>query len=70
MFLVASLAKYKIRQKTEKMTETLSNGYSSENTQRELSNEYQHGRVLMVQQKYLRPCALGESSLSIGGVNP
>ena len=52
------------------MTETLSNGYSSENTQRELSNEYQHGRVLMVQQKYLRPCALGESSLSIGGVNP
>ena len=30
------------------MTETLANGYSSESTQRELSNEYQHGRVLMV----------------------
>ena len=30
------------------MTETLANGYSSESTQRELSNEYQHDRVLMV----------------------
>ena len=27
------------------MTETLANGYSSESTQRELSNEYQHDRV-------------------------
>ena len=30
------------------MTETMANGYSSESTQRELSNEYQHDRVLMV----------------------
>ena len=30
------------------MTETLANGYSSENTRRELSNEYQHDRVSMV----------------------
>ena len=29
------------------MTETLANGYSSESTQRELSNEYQHDRILM-----------------------
>ena len=29
------------------MTETLANGYSSESTQRELSNEYQHDRVKM-----------------------
>ena len=29
------------------MTESLAPGYSSENTQRELSNEYQHDRVLM-----------------------
>ena len=29
------------------MTETLANGYSSESTQRELSNEYQHDRVRM-----------------------
>ena len=28
-----------------KMTETLAHGYTSENTQRELSNEYQHDRV-------------------------
>ena len=28
-----------------KMAETLANGYSSESTQRELSNEYQHDRV-------------------------
>ena len=27
--------------------ETLANGYSSENAQRELSNEYQHDRVYM-----------------------
>ena len=27
------------------MTETLANRYSSENTQQELSNEYQHDRV-------------------------
>ena len=30
------------------MTETLANGYSYESTQRELSNEYQHDRVMMV----------------------
>ena len=30
------------------MTETLVNGYSYESTQRELSNEYQHDRALMV----------------------
>ena len=30
------------------MTETLANGYSSESTQRELSNEYQLDRVYMV----------------------
>ena len=29
------------------MTETLANGYPSESTQRELSNEYQHDRVSM-----------------------
>ena len=30
------------------MIETLANGYSSESTQRELSDEYQHDRVSMV----------------------
>ena len=30
------------------MTETLAHRYSSEGTQRELSNEYQHDRVTMV----------------------
>ena len=30
------------------MTETLANGYSFDSTQRELSDEYQHDRVLMV----------------------
>ena len=39
---------YKMMQKTWKMTETLANGYSSESTRRELSNEYQHDRVLMI----------------------
>ena len=35
-------------QKTRKITETLANRYSSESTQRELSNEYQDDRVSMV----------------------
>ena len=33
------------------MTETLAYGYSSESTQRELSNEYQHDRVWMFFEK-------------------
>ena len=33
------------------MTETLANGYSSESTRRELSNEYQEDRVSMVFQE-------------------
>ena len=44
------------------MTETLAHGYSFDSTQRELSNEYEHDR-------FLQPCALDESSLSIGSVN-
>ena len=36
---------YKMMQKTSKMTDTLSFGYSSESTQQELSNEYEHDRV-------------------------
>ena len=45
------------------MTETLVNGFSSEHTQQDLSNDYQHDRVnLNGCQKY---SALVESSLSI-----
>ena len=51
------------------MTETLANGYSSESTQRELSNEYQHDRVWLVIKNLVIPCDLDESSLSIGRVN-
>ena len=47
------------------MTETLACGYSSESTQQELSNEYQHDTITS-----LRPYALDQSSLSIGRVNP
>ena len=36
---------YKMIKKTWEITETLAYGYSSESTQRELSNEYQHDRV-------------------------
>ena len=35
-------------QNTWKITETLANGYSSESTRRELSNEYQHDSAFMV----------------------
>ena len=33
------------------MTKTLARGYSSDSTQRELSNEYQHDRVLSIFKK-------------------
>ena len=39
---------YKMMQKCRKMTEILAIGYSSESTQRELSNKYQHDRVEIV----------------------
>ena len=55
-------------QKTWEMTETLAYGYSPESTQRDVSNEYQHDRVLHVFQKYLGPCASDKHSLSIGRV--
>ena len=48
MLLVANFGQYKMMRKTWKMSETLANGYSSESTQRELSNEYQHDQVKMV----------------------
>ena len=45
------LGQYKMIQKSWKMTETLTNGYSSESTHQELSNEYQHDRVSMIFKK-------------------
>ena len=50
------------------MTNTLAHGYSSESTQQELYNEYQHDRVRMVF-KDLCVLVLGSKiSLSIGRV--
>ena len=48
LLLVTYLA---IAKKNKKMIETLANGYSSESTPQELSNEYQHDRVWMVPKK-------------------
>ena len=45
MLLVAILAKQNDAKNLKKMTETLTHGYSSESTQGELSNEYQHDMV-------------------------
>ena len=47
------------------MTGTLAHVSSSESTQRELFNEYQHDRVLKGFQIFLHSCAFDESSLSI-----
>ena len=47
------------------MTETLAHGYSSERTQRELSNEYQYDKVSMIFQKSFHPCVLDERNLSM-----
>ena len=68
MRLVANLLIQNCKQL--QMAETLPHGYSSESTQREISNEYQHDRILnLYNVKYLHFCALDESSLSIGSVN-
>ena len=48
MLQVANLANTKWYKNKLEMAETLANGYSSESTQRELSNEFQHDMVKMV----------------------
>ena len=45
MLQVANLANTKWCEKPLKITETRAYGYTSEITQRELSNKYQHDRV-------------------------
>ena len=67
---VDNLAITKGCKKTEKMTVTLAHGYSSESTERELSNQYHAWQGLDGFPKSLCPCALEESSLSIGRVKP
>ena len=52
------------------MTETLVNGYLSESTQYELSNEYQHDRVWMDFNNLCVLVLFNERGLSIGRVNP
>ena len=51
MLLVAHLANTILCKKNRKMNENLAHGYSSESTQWELSNEYQHDRVWMFFEK-------------------
>ena len=46
MLLVTHLANTKLGKNLIKMNETLANGYSSKKTPRELSNKYQHDRVI------------------------
>ena len=48
MLLMAKLVNTKLCKNPEKPLKPLANGYSSESAQQELSNEYQHDRVLMV----------------------
>ena len=51
------------------MTETLANGYSSKSTQRELSNEYQYGRVQMFFQNIYVIVHGMEVALALEGLN-
>ena len=51
------------------MTETLEYGYTSERSQRELSNEYNRNRVTMVFKNLCIIVLWDENSLSIGRVN-
>ena len=55
MLLLANLANTKWCKNPKKMTETLAHGYSSESTQWELSNGYQHDRVEKV---FINLCVL------------
>ena len=48
MLQLVNFGNKKLMPKTGKIIEILAHGYSSECTQRELSNEYQHDRVKMV----------------------
>ena len=50
------------------MTKTLSFGYSSESTQRELSNEYPHERHWMIFKNLVSGVPLDERSIVIGRV--
>ena len=52
-------------EKSWKMTETMAYGYSSESTQQELSNEYQHNKGLNGFQNFLLFSPMDESSLSM-----
>ena len=67
MLLVANFCLSKMIQKTFKLTETLTYWYSSERTQQDLFNEYQHDRVKMIS-KIVVLYALDENSLSVGRV--
>ena len=51
------MANTKCCRNPEKTTETLAHEYSSESTQQELSNEYQHDRVKMVFKKIMAKVA-------------
>ena len=53
-------------QSTRKMIETLAQWYSSESTQWELSNEFEHDGVSMFFKKTLCPCDFDESGLLEG----
>ena len=76
MLLVSNLAKSNRGIKPKRNTETLAHGFSSESTQKELSNEYQHDRVwtkvasslewLMSKQRYScsEPCGYWPEQLS------
>ena len=50
------ICQYKMTQKSWKMTETMAYGYSSESSQWELSNEYQHDRYKMVYKNFATLC--------------
>ena len=51
------------------MTETLANWYSSESTQRELSNEYQHDMVRMVFKNLCVIVLLKKVASTVAGLN-
>ena len=51
------------------MTETLADGYSFESTQRELSNEYQYDRVLMVYKNLCIVALWTKVALALEGLN-
>ena len=69
MLLVANLAITKGCKHPKITKKNMANGYSSESTQRELTNEYQHDRVYMIFKNYCTSVLWTKVASALEGLN-